>query len=236
MKKILRIIVGILTGVVCLFSCEVKAEHSPIPYTVQESCEKNSAGEARYTVRYPEFEDSESLNAKIQELVTYTNALIAEIKTAAKEVAAYTGTDPSYWVKLNFEEPAVSGNYINILFSLDCYQGGAQSTSELFSVNYNRKTKTILSLEDVLLPKNKNWLKILSRYCVTELLKKSANQENGFITDRKWVEDGAGENAENFAVFTIEKDSVTVYFQSYQVCAYVYGRPRITVPFTAFEK
>lgn len=236
MKKFLYTIMSVVIVSGVFFSVGAKPSNSKVKYTVKETIEKNADGQEQYSVRYPVFEGAEQLNAEIQKLTVHAYNEITGLKASVEEEKTFTGETPYYWLIFDFDEPIVSENYISVLFYLREYTGGAHGMTTSSGVTYNRKTKTIVSLEDILLPKNKNWLKILSQYCIRDLLKQSEQREGDLIAECNWFEEGAGENAENFTVFTIDDNGITVYFQEYQVWAYAYGAPSVKIPFSVFEK
>ena len=55
------------------------------------------------------------------------------------------------------------------------------------------------------------------------------------MTDEKWENDGTAPTAENYQSFTYQMDSngklesITLYFQPYQVAAYAAGMPKATI-------
>jgi hypothetical protein len=73
-----------------------------------------------------------------------------------------------------------------------------------------------------------NYLQKISDYCVAELAKQIT--KNAGNTDGAWIQDGAGPVAENFSKFLINKDSITFYFEQYQVAPYAWGNFEVGMP------
>ena len=45
-----------------------------------------------------------------------------------------------------------------------------------------------------------------------------------------WIDEGTGENPDNYASFVIDGDAIVFYFQAYQVAPYVAGMPSVRIP------
>lgn len=232
-----KIVLCFVFNVFLFSSCTPKLTADRLKYKIQENVEKDDVGVPKYLVRYPEFEEYPALNNAIQELVNYANATIAEVKEMdADEALSSSGFEDKFFVILNFDNLNVVNDFITVKFALSEYtEGAAHPLTLLYTINYNYETDKVLELEDILSKKSSNWLKQISEYCIEVLYKKSQDGRD-FYSDLEWIKNGAGENAENFSAFQVEKDGVLVTFQQYQVGPYASGMPSIKVPFSIFKK
>lgn len=133
-------------------------------------------------------------------------------------------------------------NFISVLFTYSAYQGGAHGFQISETFNYDVQNKKELSILDVLSENNKT-LESVSDASRMQLLKEFLPQvpyqkywkdivfdgeEDMFFAETLY--NGTEPNKDNFSVFTFTPDTITVYFQQYQVGPYVIGSPIVTIP------
>lgn len=136
--------------------------------------------------------------------------------------------------------PKVTGNELGISYTtyyltnnifsyvLDIstmFNGAAHGNYETASYNYDLKTGNLIQLKDIFKDKV-DYLKILSNYTTIALKAK------GILTkkDGGWLEEGTAPKVDNFKSWNINKDSLIIHFQSYQVASYADGPQEVIIP------
>ena len=112
--------------------------------------------------------------------------------------------------------------------------GGAHGNSATYSFNYNQKTRRLISVTHMV-PKKK--FSVIEKNVRAELTKKLEWTGNiDFITDGT-----SSKKLANYRVFAIHTDttgrinSITFYFDPYQVAPYAAGRQSVTLSYPSFE-
>jgi len=109
---------------------------------------------------------------------------------------------------------------ISVRLLLSQYSGGAHGLSTAIGINYDIKNEKFLTLDDALAMTGET-LQGLSESASSALA-----SEYGSVQ----FPEGLEPRPENFAAFTIGKDSINFTFQEYQVEAYAAGMPQFSVP------
>ena len=136
----------------------------------------------------------------------------------------------------------VSGeNVASILGYVFSFTGGAHPNHNYFSVNFDKKTQELISLED-LFDNTEAALKEISSYAVSNILMQKSDKLNEKIAEDEWVTEGAGPELKNYSVllFIPNKDNkikgLKFIFPPYQVGPYVEGEYEVDVPSGVFYK
>lgn len=125
-------------------------------------------------------------------------------------------------------------DYISFILSAYEYNAGAaHGLTSLIPVNYNTKTKKIVSLEEVLNPNAKDWLVKLSEEARKQLMEQ--NKKGLLSSDNEWIKKGTEPIVSNFKNFEIEKNNIKIVFDSYQVAPYSSGMPEIKISLDFFN-
>lgn len=140
-----------------------------------------------------------------------------------------------------FQVVQANPQFISVLFTLSAYQGGAHGFQISETFNYDVQNKKELSLVDVLSVNNKT-LDFVSEESRKQLLQEFLPQvpyqklwkdivfdgeEDMFFAETLYT--GTEPKKDNFAVFTFTPQTITIYFQQYQVGPYVIGSPMVTI-------
>ncbi len=118
-------------------------------------------------------------------------------------------------------------NADNYIFSNSSYEGGAHGLTATQTFTFS-PTGQLISLSN-LFTNGLAGLQTIAPYVASQL--KSTLPS----TDQDFVADGTSPTAENYANFTVQDDSVTFYFDPYQVAPYSDGLQKVTVPVSAFK-
>ena len=105
---------------------------------------------------------------------------------------------------------------------MEIYQftGGAHGGTVTYGLSFDQKAGTLLTLDDALT------LTGMSLGQISEAAKKQLTMRFGMVQ----FPEGAAPTPENYSTFIVSKDAVTFIFQQYQVEAYAYGMPEISIP------
>ena len=178
-------------------------------------------------IDYPVFEKEPLLNAQISDIV--------QKSLEAFNNEFFSAESPAYPQVFEFDIDSSSvyedTNHISFLLNVYQFTGGAHGTTSLIPITYSKQTKKLLSLEEAVQPTRKDWLSVLS----TEARKQLNTQVQKFASSEDWISKGTEPAKENFAIFTLEKNSVRIIFSQYQVGPYSSGMPEIIVPRTLFK-
>ena len=180
-------------------------------------------------IDYPVFEKEPLLNAQISDIV--------QKSLEAFNNEFFSAESPAYPQVFEFDIDSSSvyedTNHISFLLNVYQFTGGAHGTTSLIPITYSKQTKKLLSLEEAVQPTRKDWLSVLSTEARKQL--NTQVQKQKFASSEDWISKGTEPAKENFAIFTLEKNSVRIIFSQYQVGPYSSGMPEIIVPRTLFK-
>lgn len=194
---------------------------------------------ATVSVEYPLFDaDNIVLNNAIKIYIKNTLAEFkknseenwkARVATADKEQAIHEFPDENEKMEIviKWKSAHMDTTNISILFEVYQFSGGAHGSTVLKSFNFDVKNHKLMTIAD-LYPGDPNYLEEVSRQAISllgEMYMHSSTE-----TTEEDIKRGAGEDPKNFDTFTFTEDSITLYFQQYQVGPYVLGTPSITIP------
>ena len=110
---------------------------------------------------------------------------------------------------------------------------GAHPNTTYHTFTFDRKTGNLLALKDLFTP-GTNYLSVLSKISRATLpsqLAKAANERTGDL-DMAYLTRGTTPVAGNFENWYISGSTVVLTFPPYQVQAYVFGAPELSIPFS----
>lgn len=182
---------------------------------------------------YPQFTQADAnFNKKIADIIQSETADFKQYASGDYEARLETGGEDfqkdfaqanMYTLSWNTEVIQSNDHSISVLIRKDMYAGGAHGSHVATSFNYDVKNKKELVLTDFIsLEKASEQSRIQLKKIFTE--NGDEDTFEGFAlsgTDPKLPE--------NFQVFTFIPNSVTVYFNEYQVAPYVYGGQKVVI-------
>lgn len=186
-------------------------------------------------ISYPSFMELETLSAKIQkDIMTayydFEATASAEWKALddARGETGATDETPPFEYRVNSTTTEV-GNDLSVLVETYTFTGGAHGETKLSSYTFDNSNGVYPTIEE-LTGKNDE---ALSQYC-RSYLKTTLDYDDGTpesIASRdEWIQNGTMPEHKTFSVFTINEDSVTVYFAQYEVAPYSYGIITVDIP------
>jgi len=218
------IVIGIIIALDVIFNGVLTAGKG-MPMTI------NTISEAtplyKIQAEYPQFSSIDP--AFSQKLDSFMKDQVATFKKDSQnnwDARKATAT-PEFPVPENPEQPfdfiaswtpaQINNKYISFVINIYAFSGGANGREGIYSFNYDvvKKqvidTKTFLNSSETVLQKISD---LASQY-VTSQLSTSGMQMDEVVT--QMIKDGTAPTYDNFKTFTFNSNSVTFYFQKYQV-------------------
>ncbi|OGC31331.1 hypothetical protein A2311_03740 [candidate division WOR-1 bacterium RIFOXYB2_FULL_48_7] len=127
----------------------------------------------------------------------------------------------------DYQVKNLSKELIAVRIEKSLYQAGsAHPVAWIETINYDLVSGRQLQVEDIFLPKS-DWVGLVASYCQGQLKQ--------VLSSEGWVEEGAGEKADNYASFLLVPQGVVFIFQIYQVAPYAYGPQEVVVPYYVLQ-
>ena len=214
-----------------------------------EGCENNNPGNcAKIKIEYivlknlPDLAAMEKINSKIQnELLrpigrekNNTNFEVL-MQNFIDEYNNFKKEFPEAQQEWEIERKAVNNfdddNILSCTFSEYSYLGGAHSNTFLTLTNFNMKSGEIIELSDILIH---GYLDELNNIAEPIFRKEKELTEDINLTEAGfWFDDDKFGVSNNF---TIGKDGLTFYYNSYEITAYAYGPTELFIPYKSIKK
>jgi hypothetical protein len=184
-------------------------------------------------ITYPEIAEHDDFNNLVKNII---DAKVSEFKAnslendnSVKEIdpESYSNFPREYDLLITYDKGQIDNDVASVVLDIYSFTGGAHGLQSHFALNYDFKNKKEIKLADIFSEKE-NYLQTISNYCILELTKQIT--QNAGSTEGSWIQDGAGPIAENFKTFLIDKNSITFYFEQYQVAPYAWGNFKIVMP------
>jgi hypothetical protein len=194
---------------------------------IEDQYIKDNSAPFEIDITYPQISGQEGYNSLVKNLVDSKLAEFKQISmendAAVKEIdpKSYAEYPRSYYFSIGYDKGQADSDLISTVFTISSFTGGAHPSTYSVAINYDFENQKEISLSDIY-SGQENYLQTISDYCIAELTKHIANAGQEY-TDKDWINTGAGPVEENFAIFLINKDSITFYFPQYQVAPYAYG-------------
>ncbi len=182
---------------------------------------------------YPQFKNAgENFNGKISDLVTgriddfKKNSLenwSARKATAPPESPLPDFPEQPFDFIAEWEPAQINDEYVSFVLKLYYYAGGAHGLNEVYGFDYDVQNRKEITILDFLNSSQQALDKLagLARQNVSLQLQNNGAKMDGFL--KQMLEEGTAPTAENYANFTFNYDSLTVYFQQYQVAPGAFG-------------
>ncbi len=212
-------------------------------------CENNGSGNcAKIKIEYivlknlPDLSAMEKINSKIQKKLlrpigrersnknfeVLMQNFIDEYNNFKKEFPeAKQEWEIDRKAKNNFNDD----NILSCTFSEYSYLGGAHPNTFLTLTNFNLKSGEIIELPDILID---GYLDELNNIAEPIFRKEKELTEDINLTEAGfWFDDDKFGVSNNF---TIGKDGLTFYYNSYEITAYAYGPTELFIPYKSIKK
>ncbi|MAU12271.1 MAG: hypothetical protein CL607_20785 [Anaerolineaceae bacterium] len=183
------------------------------------------SGGVTFEIQYPL--DFVQADPFIEETVdAYIAQQQADIFQQFSEVNHASPNGHPWELYLDYETFTYNADVVSIKFAGYQYTGGAHGLPYIktFVFDLSGDTSRILTLNDVFQEEHNPWLTI------QPMVKAQLLEQFGDSADASWIDEGTGENPDNYASFVIDGDAIVFYFQAYQVAPYVAGMPSVRIP------
>ena len=212
-----RIFIMLLVALTLLAACGINSTWDGTDTNVQTSIEKSQIpgieieteigeyDQYKYALHFPRTESVE-INEEIQNFITDQRQQFLNL---AQRIEIEEGLFSE--LNLNFEMNHVSDHFLSIIFTTTTNIPKEDSTSSIYTLNFNRHTHSILSLEDIL--HDENSLEYLQELSKRQLLQ---NNELVDLVKAGKLADGISPKLENYDTFSLLDQSLNIYFNSNQ--------------------
>jgi hypothetical protein len=225
------------------FSCQTKPQAAEVPAEsvlevelpaiVQELSPEEQPYTFIVTGSFPVVEGQETLSASIKaqalSLFQDFEAEVRENDRAAQDAGDMTFKDQEYTFDISWKSGRNDRDMSSILLDTQWYAGGAHGTQILQSFVWDVKNNAPLTLQDILPLTDFPAIESLAVH-IQEELEKTLNPKEADQNIAEMIRGGASAVAENFAVFLVDRNDVTFYFQRYQVAPGSFGVQSVKVP------
>jgi Deacetylase PdaC/Protein of unknown function (DUF3298) len=176
---------------------------------------------------YPQFVSADdSFNKKISDLVT------SEIETFKKDAkdnyearreTAPAGSplpetpDQPFDFIAEWQPSQINGDYISFVLNIYYFVGGAHGANEIHAFNYDVKKRKEITMLDFFNSSQDSLDKLaqLAEQDVTSQLQSQGLQMDDFL--KQMIQQGTAATEDNYKNFTFNYNSLTIYFEQYQV-------------------
>ncbi len=201
---------------------------------------RDSSKEKRYSIdaEYPEIQgDSrfEGFNREARSIVTKDVGAFKAGETSDEYAgdSSLPAETQNSTLDVRYEFRYATDDLISVEFTESSYSRGAAHGNSLTTVlNYDVKNNRKLSLGDLF--SAKNYLSILSNYCMKDLRDRAKNDSESMISE-EMMQSGASPHADNYRAVAIAKKGLWVTFDPYQVAPYAAGPQYVLVPYSALK-
>lgn len=243
MKKIYLFIIIIILAVAVVWF--VKNEKASRDISAEKGLEMSISSISQkdnfynIQVEYPQFRDiAAAFNNQVSSLIT---GEIITFKKNAKENwdARIATTPPGQTVPENPPAPfdflanwkpvQLNQEYLSFVINIYYFSGGAHGLNEVYAFNYDIVQKKELTINDFLgnSPQALQELSQISAQQVTSQLQSSDVQIDDVLT--QMIQQGTKPTLDNYNNFNFNYNSLTIYFQQYQVAPGYAGPVTITI-------
>jgi len=214
-------------------STENKNTETPQTISVEDKKITDNTAPFKIDITYPEISGQDDFNILVKNAIDKqisdfkTNSLENDQAVKETDPVTYANYPREYDLLINYDKGQIDQNLASVVLDIYSFTGGAHGLQSHIAFNYDFKNKKEIALTDVF-SGQENYLQTISDYCTAELAKQITT--NAGSTEGSWIQDGAGPVAENFKIFLINKDSITFYFEQYQVAPYAWGNFKVVMP------
>lgn len=200
----------------------------------KEQIEENKKQKQTIDIEYPQLVGADAaktdafnkaISAFVAKRVSEFKKNVKEMMTGRSDADDWPGTD----LDISYTTTYADKSVISVFVMTYQYTGGAHGGTASTTFNYDLNSGQLLKLADAFQP-NSAYLKTISAYCTTALLK-----DLGEDADKEWIRTGAAPKAENYRSWSITEDGLQITFDAYQVAAYAFGPQEVIVPYSVLN-
>jgi len=138
----------------------------------------------------------------------------------------FTPGSGQYELDITYDTVTHSDTVYTLLLTIYQYQGGAHGSQALLPFTFDLKNNKVLTLDDIF-TSTPNALKLIEPIAQAAI-KQAIGAD---MVQEDMLSAGATPTSDNYQYFSLDKDSITFYFQQYQVGPYAIGIQKVTIPF-----
>lgn len=131
----------------------------------------------------------------------------------------------NYSGEIGYEIGRNDSAMFSVLFTYYTYTGGAHPNSTFTAFNFLRPDGAQVDIGDLF---TKAGVARISKLSIASLNKELSGPDGGSDTD--WIARGAAPIGKNFENFILKPNELAIYFDAYQVAAYVAGPQEVHIP------
>jgi len=217
------------------FAVSISASAQQMNITYKNEIDKNEKLNYMTDVTYPQVDFgpealmgvrgiAQDINTAINESV---QNYIESFKTQLEEIKGDSKEGESNSFKITSEAEITGGTLLSVKFTMfSNISGMAHPMTNDSSFNYSTISTGQLELKD-LFREESEYLKFISAYSQKELEAYAYSQGNENIFDM--IKLGTSPDANNFKVWNIKNDSLSITFNPYQAAPYVFGIQEVKI-------
>jgi hypothetical protein len=125
-------------------------------------------------------------------------------------------------LSMDYATYAYSDTIMTVVYTISQYAGGAHPNTYYQTFTFDLAENRLLTLEDLFTE---------APYAVlTPLVAQNLMEQMGEWADVAWIENGTGDNPENYRNFALTEDELIFFIPPYQVAAYAAGSFEVRIP------
>ncbi|MBD3109346.1 polysaccharide deacetylase family protein [Bacillus sp. AGMB 02131] len=183
----------------------VSVEESQIP-GIEIETEIGEYDEYKYALHFPRTE-SDTINIQIQKFIAEQRNQFIDLTKSAE-----LGGNLFSELNIDFEITHISEPFLSIVFTSNMNIPGTEQTSIIHTLNFNRKTNSVLNIEDLL--SNDDSLEYLQKLSEKQLLQDEQMSE--LVRSNQLTDGISSVKPENYETFSLLDQSLNFYFNSEQ--------------------
>ncbi len=129
-----------------------------------------------------------------------------------------------YELDVTYDSTQHSDTMLTLIFTVYQFTGGAHGGTVIQTYTLDLKNKRLVTLDD-LFTNTSDALAVID-----PLVEQDLTTTLGGMLDANWLKQGTGTDPQNYQTFALDADSITFYFQQYQVAPYAAGIQKVTIP------
>ena len=113
---------------------------------------------------------------------------------------------------------------LSLIFTTYQFTGGAHGSTVIQTYTFDLANDRLIRLDDLFTNTND------ALAIIAPLVEESLTTTLGDMLDADWLAQGSGTDPQNYQTFSLDANSITFYFQQYQVAPYAAGLQTVTIP------
>lgn len=136
----------------------------------------------------------------------------------------------NYWsLNITYDLFQFASDIQSVKLNLSDYTGGAHPNLNFQTFTFDLTQQKVLALEDIFQDGVNPWP------LLAPLVQQNITEQLGDAADARWIQEGTGENPDNYRNFALTPDALVFFFPPYQVVAYAYGPVTVEIPLAAIS-